>query len=220
MNQILKQLLLLMIFTTSTLSFSQNELVPKNYVAIKEAIGDLDNDGTPEKAVVFNMTDNPDEINGVKREIVIFKKVDEKWTIWQRSANAIGSSIDAGMTGDCLENIEIRYGVLLIFQSGGGIKKWTTIDKYQFQNNELELTGYSSYYGTPCEYWETFDFNINTGNIDFKVQGDNCPGGPTEPFTPVNESFNYKLKKKIILKNRRNANVKIICPKSKKELTL
>ena len=55
-------------------SFGQQDIIPKQYQSIKEVYGDLDKDGIQEKVVVYNMSDKEDEINGIDREVVIFKK--------------------------------------------------------------------------------------------------------------------------------------------------
>lgn len=162
MKQLLTIITAFAIFHTS---FGQDHLIPSKYQPIKEVYGDLDKDTISEKVVVYNMSNQEDEINGVDREVIIFKKDKEKWVIWQRSTTAVGNSKDGGMMGDPFEDIEIRNGVLLISQSGGSSWKWGHTDKYRYQNHTFELIGYTSNYGKPCEYWAGVDFNIMTGKI-------------------------------------------------------
>jgi hypothetical protein len=205
----------------SQISFGQADAIPKKFIAIKEAYGDLDNDGVKEKVVVYNMSDKEDEINGVDREVIIFKKDKEKWAIWQRSTNAVGNSKEGGMMGDPFEDIEVKNGVLLISQSGGSSWKWGHTDKYRYQNNQFELIGYTSNYGKPCEYWENFDFNVMTGKVVVSKEYETCDGEEVQKvYKKENESFSYKLAKKITLNNRSKSEVKIITPKYKHELYL
>jgi hypothetical protein len=150
MKQLLTFITAFAIFHTCS---GQDNLIPSQYQPIKEIYGDLDKDTISEKVVVYNMSNKEDEINGVDREVIIFKKDKEKWVIWQRSTTAVGNSKDGGMMGDPFEDIEIRNGVLLISQSGGSSWKWGHTDKYRYQNNTFELIGYTSNYGKPCEYW-------------------------------------------------------------------
>jgi hypothetical protein len=52
----------------------QKNEIPTNYVLIKEVSGDLDKDGIKEKVAAFNVSSNIDDVNGVDRELIIFKK--------------------------------------------------------------------------------------------------------------------------------------------------
>jgi hypothetical protein len=134
--------------------FRTRKLSPKEYRSIKEISGDLNKDSVDEKVVVYNVSDTEDDVEGVDREIIIFKKENGNWIIWHRSKTAVGNSKDGGMMGDPFEDMEIKNGVLLITQSGGSSWKWGYTDKYRFQNNNFELIGYVSNAGKVCEYWE------------------------------------------------------------------
>lgn len=181
----------------------------------------MDKDGTDEKIVVYNVSDKKDEINGVDREVIIFKKAKEKWVIWHRSVNAVGNSKDGGMMGDPFEDIEIKNGILLIHQSGGSSWKWGHTDKYRYQNNQLELIGYTSNYGKLCEYWENFDFNLMTGRIVVSKEYEKCDTEESQVvYKRENEQFSHRLKKKITLANRNKTELKIITPKYRHEFYL
>ena len=112
--------------------------------------------------------------------------------------------------------------MLLISESGGSSWKWGHTDKYRFQNNSFELIGYTSHYGKLCEYWVTLDYNIVTGKINVQKEYEKCENddGDQVVYKKENEDFQYKLKKKILLENRKQAEVKIISPKYKHELYL
>jgi hypothetical protein len=214
-------LLLLTSFILTHLSFSQSNLIPKHYKLIKEVTGDLNKDQVDEKAAVYDMADKDDDIDGVDREIIIFKKVKGQWAIWHRSTKAVGNSKSGGMMGDPFEDIEISKGVLTISQSGGSSWKWWKQDKYRYQHGQFELIGFTSHYGKLCEYWESFDFNLLTGKIILKKEFEQCNDDETqEVYKTENENFSYKPKNKITLANRNDAGIKIISPKFKHEYYL
>jgi hypothetical protein len=218
MKQLISTITAFLFFNTS---FAQETTIPKQYQSIKEVEGDLDKDGISEKVVVYNMSDKEVETDGIDRELVIFKKIKNKWNIWHRSANAVGNSRDGGMMGDPFEDIEIKNGVLLVYESGGSSWKWFHTDKYRYQNKRFELIGYTSNYGKLCEYWENIDFNIATGKIVVKKEYESCETDQSqEVYKTENENFSYKLSKKITLDNRKTIDVKIITPKYKHELYL
>lgn len=217
----MKQIIAILIsFLTYQMSFAQESTIPKQYQPIKEVLGDLNKDGINEKVVVYNMTDKEDDINGINREVIIFRKDKDKWVVWQRSANAVGNSKDGGMMGDPFEDIEIKNGVLLIDQSGGSSWKWAHTDKYRYRNNQFELIGYTSHYGKPCEYWVDVDFNVMTGQFNVSKEYEKCGDTGQEVYKTQNERFTHKLKEKITLNNRNKTEVKIISPKYKHELYL
>lgn len=205
----------------SQVSFGQNQLVPNQYVAIQEVTGDLDKDGINEKVVVYNISDKENEIEGIDREVIIFKKKKENWVIWHRSLNAVGNSKDGGMMGDPFEEIEIKNGILLISESGGSSWKWGHVDKYRYQNKQFELIGYTSENGKLCEYWQTFDYNLITGKILVTKKYERCDEDESQVvYKTEKENFSYKLQKKITLANRKKEEVKIVTPRYKLELYL
>jgi hypothetical protein len=217
---LIKSLLLLSaIIFSCCISFGQENLVPKEYRSIKEISGDLDKDSVDEKVVVYNVSDIQDDVDGVDREIIIFKKEKENWMIWHRSKTAIGNSKDGGMMGDPFEDVEIKNSILLISQSGGSSWKWGHTDKYRFQNNDFELIGYVSNAGKACEYWEDVDYNISTGKIIVKKEYEDCEKAQ-EIYKRENEEFSYKLKTKITLEKRDKDEIKIVSPKYKHEIYL
>lgn len=217
-----------LVFTTIILicliqfSKAQSNLVPKQYKVINEATGDLDKDGIAEKAVVYNMSQPPDDDEeGINRELIIYKKQKDKWIIWHRSTTAIGNSKGGGMMGDPFESIEINKGILLVYQSGGSSWKWNTTDKYRFQNNRFELIGYKSYYGKLCEYWLLFEYNISTQTVFCKKEYEVCDEKGDQVISKTEtEKFTYKLKQPITLQNRNKEEIKIESLKYKFELYL
>lgn len=198
-------------------SYSQPVSMPTGYKILDEAEGDLNKDGAPEKVIVFDTNDSTE--SGTIRDIQIFKRSGSKWTLWVSSKNAVGKSQDGGMMGDPFRDIEIKNGVLLINQDGGSSWKWAHTDKYRFQNGEFQLIGYSSFYGRLCDYWESFDFNILTGKIQYSKEYESCEE-QEQKITKVEKEAFYKKGIKLNILNRYLKEVKIVTPKYKQEIYL
>ena len=203
----------LVLFNTSI--YAQEHVAPKGYVMLEET-GDLDKDGIPEKAIVYNTTDSSED--GIEREIFILKKVGEKWNVWKRSTHAILKSNQGGMMGDPFLGIEIKNRLLIVSLAGGSSWKWSHEDKYRFQNNEFELIGYTSNAGKPCEYWINLDFNLSTGKMIYKKEYEDCEKGQ-EIYKKEEEIF-YKKGIKLNLGNRNKDEIRIVLPKYKHEVYL
>ena len=139
----------LFLLTLSHISFGQELAIPANYSVVDSVAGDLDKDSIAELVVVYNIGPE-NEIDGVPRELIIYKIRNGKWTEWKKSDQALYGSKDGGMRGDPFGKIEIKNGILLISQDGGSSWKWGFTDKYRFQDGEFYLIGYSSYAGKIC----------------------------------------------------------------------
>jgi hypothetical protein len=209
-------------FFITRVAFGQTDTVPVEYRPVKEIYGDLDKDGKDEKVVVYNVKAVEDDMNGIDRELIIFKKEKTGWMIWHRSRNAIFNSTDGGMMGDPFDSIGIRNGVLVISHWGGSSWKWNTTDRYRYQQGRFELIGYTSTSGKPCEYWATFDYNLATGRIVYNAEAEKCDDEEKEPvvYKKENEIFFHKLSAPVILEQRNKTEVKIISPKYKEVLYL
>lgn len=204
--------LLLILF--SAFSFGQKEFQPKGSTVIETVDGDLDGDQIPEKVIIYNTKDTAEY--GNIREIQILKKVDGKWTILEKSRNAILKSGDGGMMGDPYQDTEIRKGILMITQAGGSSWKWGYTDKYRFQNGRFELIGYSSSSGKPEEYSTDVDFNLSTGQLTFEKEVEN-----TKEYGPSKKETLIKKGLKINLQNRnQDKRREIILPKTKEKVYL
>lgn len=193
----------------STFCFAQKEFQPKGSEIIETVDGDLDGDNIPEKVIIYNTKDTTDY--GNIRELQILKKNNGKWTILEKSRNAVLSSNAGGMMGDPYQSTEIKKGILEITQAGGSSWKWGYTDKYRFQNGHFELIGYSSSSGKPEEYWTDVDFNLSTGQLKFEKEVENTQ----EYGKSKNETF-IKKGLKINLQNRNlEEQRKITLPKTK-----
>lgn len=108
----MKQLSLFAIYFLSfTEAFSQNVPIPSNYSVVDSVLGDLDKDGVDELVVAYNTKSDEDEISeGVPRELIIYKKQNNRWVVWQKSMQALFGSSDGGMMGDPFGEITIEKG--------------------------------------------------------------------------------------------------------------
>lgn len=201
---------LLVIF--ATLCSAQKEFQPKDSEILQTVDGDLDGDKTPEKVIIYNTKDTTDL--GSIREIQILKKVNGKWSLLEKSRNAVLESNAGGMMGDPYQDTEIKNGILMITQAGGSSWKWGYTDKYRFQNGKFELIGYESTYGKPEEYFTNVDFNLSTGQLNFEKEVENT----AEYGKSKNETY-IKKGLKIDLQNRNQKEQrKITLPKTKEEV--
>ncbi|KQT26092.1 hypothetical protein ASG22_05310 [Chryseobacterium sp. Leaf405] len=198
----------------STLSYAQKEFQPAGSTIIETVDGDLDGDKIPEKVIIYNTKDTTDY--GNIRELQILKKTNGKWTILEKSRNAILKSNDGGMMGDPYQSTEIKNGILEITQAGGSSWKWGYTDKYRFQNGHFELIGYSSSSGKPEEYWTDVDFNLSTGQLIFEKEVDNTKEyGKSKKETFVKKGLKINLQNRNLDKQR-----KIVLPQTKETVYL
>ncbi len=197
----------------------QSFLIPKNYSIVDTIKGDLNNDGIDELVVAYNTEkESEDNFESVLRELIIYRKEKNKWTLWVKSKDALYGSRDGGMMGDPFEEIEIKKGILFVRQSGGSSWKWGHTDKYRYQDGKFYLIGYSSNYGKPCEYWTDVDFNLATGKMVVTKEYGSCENGEEQKiYKRENEIFYYK-KVQITIENRSRKEIKIVSPKHKHEI--
>lgn len=196
----------------SIFCFAQKEFQPKNSKINETVEGDLDGDKIPEKVIVYDIPTNGD--SGDVREIQILKKVNNKWSVLEKSRKAILGSNDGGMMGDPYQGTEIKNGILEISHYGGSSWKWGGTDKYRFQNGHFELIGFFSESGKPEEYWITVDFNLSTGKIIYEKEVVN----KKEYGNSKKEVF-IKKGMKINLQNRNQEKRReILIPKTKEKI--
>lgn len=217
----MKPLSLFVIFFLSIIvAFSQSVPIPSNYSVVDSVLGDLDKDGVDELVVAYNTKSDEDEIDkGVPRELVIYKRQNNRWGVWQKSMQALYGSSDGGMMSDPFGEITIEKGILKISHEGGGRWKWNFTDKYRYDGKEFKLIGYESYYGTPCEYWELVDFNLVTGKIIIEKEFERCENDAKnqEIYKRENETF-FKKVITLNLQNRSAKDIIIVSPKYRHEI--
>lgn len=140
---------------------------PKGQTIVNQTSGDLDNDKIDEKIVVLNTGQSGDF--GKERIILIFKAQDGAWKLWHRSSGAIMSSENGGMMGDPFHSIKVERGALVIKHFGGSSSKWDLTHRFRHQNDDWELIGLTSV-GTYFTEFETFDYNLTSGNVIYKME--------------------------------------------------
>ncbi|MCT4640635.1 MAG: hypothetical protein N4A72_23265 [Bacteroidales bacterium] len=212
----------LIFLTALFISFSTNVIaqiipVPNGYSVLDTITGDLDKDNISELVVAYNTGDEDDD---VIRSLIIYKINNGVWKSWKQSDEALLTSRGGGVFGDPYQGIKIERGILIIYHYGGSNWKWSTTDKYRYQNGEFYLIGYTNTDGRPCDYWQTFDFNLSTGRINFEKIFEKCGDDyDVTTYKKEKETF-YKRNLKITLQNRQNKSTRIITPKYKEQLYL
>ena len=203
--------ILTFLVTLVHVTYGQELPIPNNYTVIDAVSGDLDKDSIPELVVAYN-TAHENEIDGVVRELIIYRLKNNKWTEWKKSEQALYGSKNGGLMGDPFGEIAIKNGILLISQNGGSSWKWEFTDKYRFQNGEFYLIGYSSIVGKLCEYWKDVDFNLSTGKMIIKKEYEECENEEQKIYKRENETLLEKGLK-ITIQNRQERQIKITTPK-------
>ena len=193
--------------------------IPSHYSIIESVKGDLDKDGIEELVVAYNCEAINETNESVSRELIIYKKNNNQWVVWEKSKNALLESQDGGMMGDPFSGIEIKNNVLSISHNGGSRWKWGYTEKYRYQNQTFYLIGYSTNSGAPCEYWLNVDYNLSTGKIIVAKEYEDCESAKQEIYKTEKETF-YKKGLKITLQNRSSKEIQIISPKYKFEIYL
>ncbi|WP_312287105.1 hypothetical protein [Chryseobacterium gleum] len=208
----MRTILFLLLMVCGVFCFAQEQLQPAGSTVIETVDGDLDGDKIPEKVIVYNTKDTTDM--GNIREIQILKKVNAKWTILEKSRNAVMESRAGGMMGDPYGETKIEKGILIISQNGGSSWKWDVTDKYRYQNGHFELIGTSSNSGRLGDYWKDIDFNLSTGQLNYSKEVENT----AEYGKSLKETY-IKKGVKINLQNRnQEKQQKIVLPKTKEEV--
>ncbi|MCX7548105.1 hypothetical protein OS188_09085 [Xanthomarina sp. F1114] len=202
--------------TLNQLSYSQELPIHDNYSVVDSVSGDLDNDSIAELAVIYNIGPE-NEIDGVPRELIIYKLKNDRWTEWKKSDQAIYGSKDGGMMGDPFTEIKIENGILQISHLGGSSWKWGFTDKYRYQNGDFYLIGYTEIGGKICEYWRKVDFNLSTGKMIVEKEFEECETEEQEIYNRENETL-YEKGLKITIQNRQERDIKITTPKYEHEI--
>lgn len=208
----MKKIFFLLTITAGTFCWAQKQFQPAGSNILETVDGDLDGDKIPEKVIVYTTKDEGEL--GKIREIQILKKVGGKWTLLEKSRNAVMESSAGGMMGDPYQSTEIQKGILTIIQAGGSSWKWDVTDKYRFQNGHFELIGTSLSAGRPGDYWKETDFNLSTGQMNYTKDVENT----AEYGKSLKETYTMKGVK-INLQNRnQDKQRKIVLPKTKEEV--
>jgi hypothetical protein len=176
-KQISTYILVLFIISNLSCKIQENkksEIIqkPKSFKILEEIEGDLDKDGIPEKVIVY---DTEKEIDlGTERQIYIYKRKNNNWKLWGKSIGAILPSEHGGMMGDPFEGISIERNCIVINHFGGSRQKWNYTHRFRFQSGEFQLIGATVNFGSPCDYFFTFDYNLSNGKINYEKETEDC----------------------------------------------
>lgn len=145
---------------------------PLSFKFLTETEGDLDKDGISEKVIVY---DTETEVDfGTERQIYIYKKKNDKWYLWKKSVGAILPSLHGGMMGDPFEGISIERNCIVIKHFGGSRQKWHYTHRFRYQNGGFQLIGATVNFGSPCDYFFNFDYNLSNGKINYEKETEDC----------------------------------------------
>lgn len=164
--------------------------LPATLRQIAQAEGDLNKDGQPELVLVVDDLQSADDF-GVSRRLQIYRLENGQWQRWEEFRGGILSSERGGMMGDPFQGITIERGTIVIEHFGGSRYKWRYTHRFRYQNNRWELIGATTLYGTPCEYWKTYDYNLSTGTIAVEELFEDCD---TEEETTNKFTFKHTIK--------------------------
>ncbi len=235
----IKSILIILVLSVYLKANSQSELMSKGDEEYLETNGDLDKDSIDEKVIVYKLKNPVYKVDSQTRdttkfeyELVIFKFVDKKWVIWQRSINAvfeIESYIrDSNqINNDQVFDINIQKGILIISYGqgiGGNNTRSDYVYKFRFQNNEFQLIGYTSSGGQFARGCTFEDCNLSTGKIEVSEQIADYANTNSESNEKIisnkHEIFYYKFKEKVNLQNIYEKSIRIVSPKYKLQINI
>lgn len=146
---------------------AQDQLTP-----LEETLGDLDLDGIDERIVVYNTIG--DTITVKARQVHIFKKQNNDWTLWKQIEGAIMPGDAGGALGDPFAGVEVKEGQLIFYHTGGDKDTWNYTHHFRWHKGSLELVAAKISFGTRCDSFTNIDFDILTGLLSYKQESDNC----------------------------------------------
>lgn len=176
--------------TAAPVATPDTVVLPATLQKIAQAEGDLNKDGQPELVLVVDDLQSAGDF-GTSRRIQIYRMENGQWQRWDEFRGGILSSDAGGMMGDPFEAITIERGTIVIEHFGGSRYKWRYTHRFRYQNGRWELIGATTLYGTPCEYWKTYDYNLSTGTVEVTEVLEDCD---TEKETTNKFSFKHSIK--------------------------
>ncbi len=183
---------------------------PTSFTLLDETAGDLDNDGISEKVIVYDTEKETDM--GTERQLYIYKKTNDQWTLWKKSVGAILPSQHGGMMGDPFAEISIERRCIVIHHFGGSRQKWNYTHRFRYQSGDFQLIGATVHFGSPCDYFFSFDYNLATGKVYYEEETEDCEN---ENATTEKETITRKLEVLPTMNGFYPGNNEIQLPKSK-----
>lgn len=112
--------------------------IPKNWVAIDYAQGDINKDKLIDSVIVLQNKDIPD----TPRKIMVFILTkDNQYQLFSENDSVALCGECGGMMGDPYQGIEVKPGVLKIYNMGGSSWRWTHHFTFNYSriDNQLQL---------------------------------------------------------------------------------
>lgn len=168
---------------------------PAGMTKLGEASGDLDKDGQAETVIVYDTQRQSKDDEGTERELHIFKSKEGKWELWHKSLGPVMNSQSGGLMGDPFQEVKVENGSIVLKHFGGSRSKWTYTHRFRWQEDDWKLIGATTVSGTPCEYWESYDYNLSTGTINYEKETEDCTESEDNPkTTKTAKAFTQKTK--------------------------
>jgi hypothetical protein len=165
--------------------------IPEGYNELIKSEGDLDGDGIDEKVIVFDTDIEGDY--GIEREIYICKKENDEWMLWKTIKGPVLSSDAGGVSGDPFNDLVIDKDRIYISHMGGSMEKWYYNHSYKYIDSEFRLVTAVVDYGISCIKWETYHYDLESGNLAYDLSPDECEDYMIEEYcVAIHEDYEIK----------------------------
>ncbi len=170
--------------------------VPKGYIKVAEAKGDLDQDGKDEIVIVFNTdeitereTDNS-QAKDYKRVFYILKNENGILKIWKENSTFLFSSGTGFYPPDNILEINIRNNCLIVGQQFFTNSRHTQKYKhtFRFQNGDFYLIGSYDNFADTCDFDFTNEINLSTGKVIVNEEYSSC-----DDHTKIPENYHKEF---------------------------
>lgn len=146
--------------------------IPKGYKLLVKSDGDLDGDKEDERIYVYNTDKKTD--NGYERIIYICKKENKEWMLWKEIKGPALPSGKGGKKNDPFNDLLIDNGMIYIIHNLESTDQWYYNHCYKLVDKEFKLVEAVVDYGRPCAKWETYIYNLETGDLKYELAPDVC----------------------------------------------
>ena len=166
--------------------------LPAGLKLVGNAQGDLNKDGQEEQVLVVEplSADDP-AAEAPPRRLQVYHQVDGQWELWQEIPGGVLPSDAGGMLGDPFQGVDVERGALVVHHFGGSRIRWNYTHRFRWQNEQWQLIGATIMYGSPCNYWHTYDYNLSVDKVEAKWEEENCD---TDQVTVDSFSFRHRIR--------------------------
>lgn len=182
------------IFLLATIFVSVGQLSCQHCLALTNTpvytdtvYGDLDADMVYEMIVHYEFAD-PVILEGdpeVLAQVVVYRWEREQWEEWPAARGAILYAFDE--VGFAQISVYEERGALVVNHTGTGSFSNVYTRRFRWQNERFELIGVTMTEYERCEYEQTLDYNLSTGNFTFKDVWISCAGNETKLRTTTRQ---------------------------------